>query len=561
MTYLVSVEPLPLKSPIWHVATDRKTEIVILSRGGCNHTTPPAPPPKLRVHLFERAAESYDGEPMRPGSRIPRIRSELNQARVRRLESTMQRESPRANGGSHYYLGIISFIAALGGFLFGFDTAVVSGTLDYLRPQFQLSSLGEGIVVSSALVGCMLGALLAGTFSDRFGRKLGLIVSALLFLVSAIGSAIPSTVAWLVVARLVGGVGVGMASMLSPMYLSETSPPWIRGRLVALYQLAITIGILAAYFSNAYLQQVSIGALAGMEAGFWRWILVDEVWRGMFAMETIPAAAFVLLLFCVPETPRWLAKQGYHDQARAILARIVGPRTAEQEIKEIRSAIEHEGGSILQLFQPGLRIALLIGVLLPFFSQVSGINAIIYYGTTIFSEAGWEISESLGGQVYIGLVNTIFTCVAVALVDRFGRKPLLSFGVMGLVVALITAAILFYLEMTNWQLVAVLMFYIACFAFSLGPVPWIIISEIFPTRIRGRAMAIGTFTIWGTNTIVMLVFPWLRDNVGAAYTFALFAALVAPALLLTWLLIPETKGRSLEEIEAHWSDMSGRGGA
>lgn len=462
-------------------------------------------------------------------------------------------ESPQEQvGGSAYYLGIISFIAALGGFLFGFDTAVVSGTLEHLRGQFELSSLMEGVVVSAALVGCMMGALVAGNLSDRVGRKVGLLLSAFLFLISAIGSSIPPTTSWLIAARLLGGVGVGMASMLSPMYLSETSPSHLRGRLVALYQLAITIGILLAYFSNVYLQHLSTDVLMGLEDGPWRWIFVDQVWRAMFLVEAIPATGFLLLLLFVPETPRWLVGNGYHERAKSVLTRVVGSKDAEHDLQAIRNAVSQEEGSLGQLLQPGLRIALLIGILLPFFSQVSGINAIIYYGTTIFSEAGWEISESLGGQTYIGLVNVLFTFVAIAVVDRFGRKPLLYCGICGLLLSLITAAVLFHMELTDWQLVAVLMFYIACFAFSLGPVPWIIISEIFPTRIRGRAMAIGTFTIWLTNTIVMLVFPTLRDKLGPAGTFTLFAVFVFPALLLTWRVIPETKGRSLEEIEMGW---------
>jgi SP family arabinose:H+ symporter-like MFS transporter len=457
-----------------------------------------------------------------------------------------------ASQGTRGYLALISFIAALGGFLFGFDTAVVSGTLEYLRTQYELAPFMEGVVVASALVGCMVGALIAGALSDRFGRKAVLIVSAVLFVVSAIGTAVPPTLALLIFARWIGGIGVGMASMLAPMYLSEVSPPHVRGRLIALYQLAITIGILVAYFSNVFLQWLSVNALAEMSAGPWRWILVDEVWRGMFGAGAIPAIVFLLLLLIVPETPRWLAKQGRIEEARAVLARVVGPKEADRELTEIRQALEQEGGSLLQLLQPGLRVALVIGILLPFFSQVSGINAIVYYGTTIFKKAGWELSASLGGQAYVGFVNVLFTFVAVAVVDRFGRKPLLYIGITGLVVALVTAAALFAVELTDWQLVAVLMLYMACFAFSLGPVPWIIIAEIFPTRIRGRAMSVGTFTIWCTNTIVMLAFPTLRDSLGPAGTFALFAVLVAPALLLTWGLIPETKGRSLEEIEQSW---------
>ncbi|MHB8973402.1 MAG: sugar porter family MFS transporter [Pirellulaceae bacterium] len=458
--------------------------------------------------------------------------------------------------GTRNYLFLISFIAALGGFLFGFDTAVVSGTLVQLTDQFQLTPLIKGVVVASALIGCMVGALMAGSLSDRFGRKAILIVSGVLFLVSAIGCMVPPTISLLICARWLGGVGIGIASMLSPMYLSEVSPPHLRGRLITLYQLAITIGIVVAYFSNECLQWLSINVLADLSEGPWRWILVDEVWRSMFGAATLPSICFLFLLLVVPETPRWLAKQGRFEESLAVLTRVVGPREAERELTEIRQALNEEKASILALLEPGLRVPLLIGILLPFFSQVSGINAIIYYGPTIFHDAGWELGESLGGQTIIGLVNVLFTLVAVMIVDRFGRKPMLYFGIAGLVTALIATGTLFALGRTDWQLVVALMFYLACFALSLGPVPWIIIAEIFPTRIRGRAMSVGTFTIWFTNTMVMLAFPTLSVELGPAGTFALFAVLVAPALLLTWKLIPETKGRSLEDIERSWKSLA-----
>lgn len=458
-----------------------------------------------------------------------------------------------APSGTSGYLALISFIAALGGFLFGFDTAVVSGTLGYLREQFTLTDLSEGIVVASALVGCMVGALIAGTLSDRFGRKRVLILAAILFLISALGCAVPPTVVWLIFARWVGGVGVGVASMLSPMYLSEMSPAHLRGRLVALYQLAITIGIVVAYFSNYLLQRFSTHVWTDLDPGWLRWIFVEQVWRGMFAVEAIPAVGFLALLLLVPETPRWLARHGRIEAARGVLARVLGPHDMERALADIRETTSQESESVLQLLRPGLRLALLIGILLPFFSQVSGINAIIYYGPTIFKDAGWELPDSLGAQTFIGLVNVVFTFVAIAWVDRFGRRPLLICGVTGLVLALIAAASLYAFERTGWPLLIVLMFYCACFASSLGPIPWIIIAEIFPTSIRGRAMSVGTFTIWATNTCVMLLFPTLKGQLGPAGTFALFAGMVAPVLLLTWRVIPETKGRSLEEIERSWS--------
>jgi len=451
------------------------------------------------------------------------------------------------------YLSMVCFVAALGGFLFGFDTAVISGAIGYLKTQFQLNAIQEGWAVSSALIGCIVGALTAGMISDRFGRKKILILSALLFLISAIGSAVPSTIPLFIAARLVGGVGVGMASMLSPLYISEISPPHLRGRLVALYQLAITIGILVAYFSNALIQSLSVHALANLAEGPMRWIFVDEVWRGMFAAEVLPATLFLLLLTVVPESPRWLSKQGKFKQAEKILGQIVGQQQATLQIAEIRSTIEAEEGSLTQLLKPGLRIALLIGILLPWFSQVSGINVIIYYGPKIFEHAGLQISESLGGQVIIGFINMLFTFVAIAVVDRFGRKPLLYIGVIGMVVALVSVGLVFTGgETSGTLLLSLFILFIACFAFSLGPLCWIIISEIFPTRIRGRAMAIGTFTVWTSCTLVAQTFPWLLEYLGPAGSFWLYAVLVAPALPVTYWLVPETKNRSLEEIEKSW---------
>jgi SP family arabinose:H+ symporter-like MFS transporter len=465
-----------------------------------------------------------------------------------------QRQYPQS--GSRGYLAFISIIAALGGFLFGFDTAVVSGTIQFLRDLFQLSATAEGWVVASALVGCIGGASIAGVSSDAFGRKPALIIAAALFLLSAIGSTLPQSVTALVAARIVGGVGVGMASMLSPLYLSEMSPPHLRGRLVALYQLTITVGILVAYFSNASLQYLASGALSSMESGWLRWILVDQVWRAMFATETVPAAAFLLLLLFIPESTRWLAAQGRDERARANLTRIAGPAQAEHQMRDIHQALKQENAALSELLRPGLRVALLIGLLLPFFGQMTGINAIIYYGTTIFEEAGWTIGNALGGQAYIGLVNCVFTFVAIATVDYFGRKPLLYVGATGLIATLVTAGVLFQINVTGWPLLVVLMLFVACFAFSLGPLPWILIAEIFPNRIRGRAMSLGTLVVWLTNTAVSQTFPIMRDTFGPAWTFWTFAVCVAPVLLLAFFAIPETKGRTLEQIEQDWLDQT-----
>ena len=454
------------------------------------------------------------------------------------------------------YLWIICFVAALGGFLFGFDTAVISGTVGFVKAKFAFDAVMEGWFVSSALVGCVLGVAVAGKLSDSFGRKKVLILSAFLFLISAAGSAVAVTHALLIIARLVGGIGVGIASMLSPMYISEISPPHLRGRMVTLYQFAITIGILCAYFSNALLVAVGRSMAGALDNGLARWILVDEVWRGMFGSETIPAVLFLVCLFFVPESPRWLVKEGLIEKGRGVLARLAGAGEADRELADIREAVSHESGSLRQLLAPGLRIALLIGIVLPSLSQFSGINVIIYYGPEIFNKAGFTLSDALGGQVSIGIVNVLFTIVAIMNIDRLGRRPLLLFGVSGVLLSLVLVGFFFHQNITaGFVLILFFLLFIACFAFSYGPCTWVVISEIFPTRIRGRAMSIATMSLWLSNVIVGQTFPMLLETIGPAWTFWIFGVLCVPAILLVWKVIPETRGKSLEEIERHWEEM------
>ncbi|MGA2625164.1 MAG: sugar porter family MFS transporter [Bacteroidota bacterium] len=441
-----------------------------------------------------------------------------------------------------------SLTATIGGFLFGFDTAVISGTITFVTTQFHLSTLAEGWFVSSALVGCIVGVAFAGMLSDRFGRKKILILSSLLFLVSTLGCTFaPSHIA-LIFSRLVAGLAIGVASMLAPLYISEIAPPSIRGRLVSLYQFAITIGILCAYFSNAWILNLSQGA--AQPEGMLQWIYSREVWRGMFGTMIIPDIAFIVLLLFVPESPRWLISRGLTEKAKAVLAKIQRAENISLEYEQIASTIGREKVSMAQLLNPAMRVPLLIGILLPVFSQFSGINAIIYYGPKILKQAGLSISDALGGQVLIGFVNVLFTLLAIWQVDKLGRKPLLLYGISGACISLLAVGLFFELQIANGALLIIfIMFFIACFAFSYGPVTWIVISEIFPTHIRGRAMSIGIFALWGANAIVGQVLPWMLERCGPGGTFWIFAALCLPALLLVWKLLPETKGRSLEEIE------------
>lgn len=478
--------------------------------------------------------------------------------------------------GSGRFLAVVCGVAALGGVLFGFDTAVISGALGMLKKQFDLSELMEGVTVTSVLIGCLIGVAISGAVSDYFGRRAALLLSAVLFTLSAVAAAwVPATADWhtgpmiqwlawlfgeevspqiagLINARLLGGTGVGIASMLAPLYIAEISPPQLRGRLIALYQFAITIGILVTYFTNALLVWLAgLGQQCG--EGTVRTLFVDEVWRGMFLLGAIPAALFLVLLFFVPESPRWLTKQGRPQQAESILARVAGPVQAAKEMGEIRQTIAQESGSFWQLLRPGMRLRLLIGVVLPFCSQIVGINAIIYYGPRIFEAAGYGRHDALGTQVLFGLVNTVFTLVAIWKVDQLGRRPLLLTGIAGTSISIALCGLLFHFGMENSPLLIVLCaVYLAFFAVSYGPVCWIIVSELFPTRIRGRAMSVAIFALWTGCILVSLTFPYLLKHMPPAVPFWLYAASGPVAFLFTWFLVPETKGKSLEQIETHF---------
>jgi len=462
--------------------------------------------------------------------------------------------TPAPERGSLLYFGVLCFIAALGGLLFGFDTAVISGARELLVKQFDLGPAMEGWVVASALVGCLIGAGIGGTLSDRFGRRRILILSAILFTLTSIGCALAPEPYLLSAARLIGGLGVGIASMVVPLYIAEISPAQLRGRMVSFYQFAITIGILAAYLSNAALHGYAERSAGTAAEGFWpriqQWILVDEVWRGMLGSMIAPAGAFFLLLLLVPESPRWLTKQGDEGQALSILARITGSEDARRQMVEIRETIAEESGELGQLFQPGTRRALVMAVFLAVSGQFSGINAIIYYGPRIFDDAGFQLGRALGGQVILGLVNVAFTVVAIWKVDTLGRRPLLAVGNAGVFASLLMLAALFFTG-AAWPrpLIFFMSAYLAFFAISLGPLPWIFMSEVFPTRIRGRAMSIATLSLWLANTIVCYSFPVLDKALGPASIFCIYAAMISPVFLFVWKFMPETKGRSLEELE------------
>lgn len=453
---------------------------------------------------------------------------------------------------SSLYLYLVCLVAALGGFLFGFDTAVISGTVSLVKADFNLDAISEGWFVSCALLGCIIGVSFSGKLSDKYGRKIVMILSAILFLASALGCMFSATFTQLIIFRLIGGLGIGVASMVSPLYISEFAPSRYRGMMVSLYQLALTIGIVIAYFSNAYLADHSSGTY---ENEVLNNIFSTEVWRGMLGLGALPAIVFLISMFLVPESPRWLLLKGSSQKAEQILAKIDGPEIAGQEVKAFLEKEQKDNSSLKELFKPIYRKALWIGLLLPFLSQVCGINAVIYYGPRILEEAGFTLSSALGGQVTIGLVNVIFTFVAIFTIDKWGRKPLLFVGVGGAVIALTIIGALFAFGLTTgpWILIFILVF-IACFAFSFGPVCWVVVGEIFPNAVRGKAMSLAILSLWIGNFLVGQLTPLLLEGAGASWTFWLFAVCCSPALWITWKLIPETKGRSLEDIDKYWKD-------
>lgn len=457
------------------------------------------------------------------------------------------------DGGSLPYMIFVCTVAALGGMLFGFDTAVISGTLTELKKQFMLGSAMEGWLVSSALTGCALGAIVAGSLADRFGRKPVLLFSGSLFIICSVGCTLAQDLNVLIWARLVGGLGVGLASMVSPLYIAEISPTHLRGRMVTLFQFAITIGISLALFSNAGLQHLASRANVGHGSSLYQWLVVNQTWRGMFGMELIPSLLFTGLCLVVPEAPRWLIKFNRREEARIVLKRIGGEASADRELDEIECTIASASSSLSSLFQPGVRKALFVALFLAITSELSGITVVFYYGPDILARSGLSLGQALGGFTSIGFVNVAFTLVAIWLMDIAGRRPLLFVGTVGALCSLAGVGVLFLRGLTSGlMVVALLCSFVACFAFSMGPIKWVVMSEIFPTKIRGRAMAIVTLAVWTTDILYNQLFPVLRNRLGVAGIFFLFAALLLPQLFFIWKVMPETKGRTLEEIERSW---------
>jgi SP family arabinose:H+ symporter-like MFS transporter len=433
------------------------------------------------------------------------------------------------------YIFLISAIAALGGLLFGFDTAVISGTTPFIKPYFNLNDIWLGWTVSSLLGGCIIGVISAGKPSDIFGRKKTLMSAAILFAVSAIGSALAHKLSFFIGFRIIGGFGVGIASMLSPMYISEVSPAASRGRLVSYNQLAIVIGILLAFVSNALL----------VDTG-------DNNWRWMLAVMGLPAILFFICLFFAPESHRWLVQKGKSDKAFTILEKVNGTELARVELASIEESIkeEEDSGTFHEVFSGHMRPILFIGVFLCVFSQITGINSIMYYAPVIFQSIGKGASSAVMQTAIIGGGNLIFTFVAIALIDRLGRKPLLIGGVAGMIISLTSIAVAFYLKKYEGYLILFLILtYIASFSASLGPVTWVLVSEIFPNKLRSKAMSVSIVSLWVTNFLLILIFPLILNRFGGATAFMLFDVMCVILLLFTIFRVPETRGKSLEELE------------
>lgn len=436
--------------------------------------------------------------------------------------------------GSARFVYLPAMVAAIGGLLFGFDTAVINGAIVFIKQQFGLTDAQTEIAASSLLLGCVAGASVAALTSDRFGRKRVLLAAAALFTLSSIGAALPRNLIEFSVARLLGGVAIGIASTLSPLYIAEISPAHKRGLLVSLNQLAIVTGILLSYSVN-YL-------LTGAGPANWRW---------MFASAALPSAAFLLTLLFIPESPRWLVQKGRVPEAQHFLDQMVGPQAATQEIEAIRAAISEESGDLLD---PAFRKALIVAILIALFSQFTGINTIIYYGSIVFLEhvPHQTATTALWANVIIGAINFVATVAGMLMIDRSGRKSLLmsAFGGMALSLVAVSAAIHF--QSSGIIVLAFVLTYVACFAVGVGTGTWVLMSEICPTRVRGRAMSVATVCLWCGTLLVTLTFLSLANLFTAAGVFLLYAVVSIAAFLFVWRGVPETKGRTLEEIEKFW---------
>ncbi|MDR1222850.1 MAG: sugar porter family MFS transporter [Tannerella sp.] len=445
------------------------------------------------------------------------------------------------------YLFLITFISAMGGLLFGYDWVVIGGAKIFYEPFFGIegSAALRGWAMSSALTGCLAGALLAGAWSDRYGRKKMLVMASVLFTVSAYGTGVAGHFTGFVIFRILGGFGIGIASNISPIYIAEVSPAPVRGRFVSLNQLTIVLGILAAQLVNR-----QIGDYYMPDKDVISPESVEWAWRWMFWAGLIPAGLFFILSFIIPESPRWLAVNGKGSAARKVFARIGGEEYAEKELAAIENLpLTQEKNDWKAILKPNVRKVLLIGIVLAVFQQWCGINVIFNYAHEIFSAAGYAVSDVLMNIVVTGITNVIFTFVAIFTVDRWGRKALMYAGSAGLAAIYLIMGACYGLQVSGWPMLLLVVLAIACYAMSLAPVVWVVLSEIFPVKIRGAAMAVSTFFLWTACFILTYTFPLLNEGLGASGTFWVYGGICVAGFLFIRRRLPETKGKSLEEIE------------
>lgn len=463
------------------------------------------------------------------------------------------------NSENLLYVIFLAAVAALGGFLFGYDTAVISGTIGSVAAQFSLNDVSTGWYVGCALVGSILGVAVAGKLSDKFGRKGVLLFSAVLFTSSGIGCMFSESISGLVLYRIVGGVGIGVASVISPLYISEISVSRFRGTLVSLYQLAITIGFMGAYLVNYAISSYAVHMKQlGTIGGFWGKYIVNETWRGMLGAESLPALLFFIILFFIPESPRWLVIQAKEASAFKTLKRIYGADMANEQVADLKNLVQSEEKSDWKiLFQPGFRVALFIGVSLAILGQFMGVNAVLYYGPSIFQQTGLSEGDSLFYQVIVGLVNFGSTVLAMAVIDKIGRKKLVYYGVSGMIVSLTLIGFYFTLNKVSnvvppITLLILILIYIFSCAISICVVIWVLLSEMYPAKVRGLAMSAAGFSLWIGTFLIGQLTPWLLTTLSSAGVFWLFGLMCLPYLYITWKLVPETTGKSLEDIERDW---------
>jgi len=452
------------------------------------------------------------------------------------------------------FLLLIAAVSALGGLLFGYDTGVINGAQFYLTEHFKLSDALKGWVVGSALLGCFVGAIVAGPLSIKIGRKWSLIISAILFTLSAYGSGLPEmfpqSVSMLVFFRILGGLGIGVASMNAPMYIAEIAPSNIRGRMVTYYQLAIVIGFFVVFLATYYIGN-NLTVAENIEFG----------WRRMFWSELIPSGLFLILLFFVPKSPRWLALKGKDKEALTVLEQINDTQLASKEMLQIKNSLNQNNNGIkVSYFSKAILIIIAIGTVLSMLQQFTGINAVLYYGADIFEKAlGFGKEDVLAQQILLAFVNLVFTFVAMFTVDKFGRKPLLYIGSVGMIIGFLLLGVTLQQENVGMlSLIGVLIF-IASFALSMGPVVWVLLSEMFPNKIRSVAMSVAVAAQWAANYVVSQSFPMVmgsETNNSAPWNgslpYFIFIAFILIIVFVTYKFIPETKGKTLEEIEGFW---------